>query len=152
MISKTGVHAIRALSVLARLPQGAYAGAADIAEEIVAPPNYLGKLLKSLADHGLVESQKGKGGGFRLARSAVDISVAEALEPIEHVSRWNRCFLGRARCSNDAPCPVHDRWAKVRSVYVQFLKETTIADLTTRDAVAPNAITAAAAPTPRDNP
>ena len=70
MLSKTGLHAVRAIVALARLPGGAYAGAGRIAQEISAPQNYLGKLLQSLADEGLVESQKGLGGGFRLARSA----------------------------------------------------------------------------------
>ena len=60
MISKTGIHAVRAVVALSELPEGAFAGAADIASRIGAPPNYLGKLLKNLAGEGLLESQKGK--------------------------------------------------------------------------------------------
>lgn len=92
-------------------------------------PN-LGKLLKALADHGLLESQKGKGGSFRLARDADRISLFEIMEPIEHVSRWGGCFLGRPGCSNDAPCAMHQRWAMVRDGYLEFLRETAVADLT----------------------
>jgi DNA-binding IscR family transcriptional regulator len=68
MLSKTGLHAVRALVALARLPEGCYAGAARIAQDIGAPQNYLSKLLKALAEEGLVESQKGLGrrrGGSR---------------------------------------------------------------------------------------
>ena len=129
MITKTGVHAVTALAALAELPDGAYAGAGEIAATIGAPRNYLGKLLKTLADTGLVESQKGKGGGFRLTRAAAKISVFEAVEPIERVSRWLGCFLGRKRCSDKAPCAVHERWRTVRESYLEFLKQTTIADL-----------------------
>ena len=129
MISKTGRHAVTALAVLAELSRDAYAGAADVAEHIGAPPNYLGKLLKTLADRGLLESQKGKGGGFRLARNAAEISLWEIVEPIEHVSRWSGCFLGRGRCSDESPCAVHQRWGKVRDDYLHFLRETTVADL-----------------------
>jgi Rrf2 family transcriptional regulator, iron-sulfur cluster assembly transcription factor len=132
MISKTGIHAIRALATLAELPGGVYAGAAEVAEEIGAPRNYLGKLLKLLADEGLVESQKGKGGGFRLARDAATVSVFEVIDPIEKVSRWNGCFLGRGRCSDSSPCAVHERWGKVRDQYLEFLKETKLADLAGR--------------------
>jgi len=132
MISKTGVHALTALAALADLPDGVYAGAGEIAEQIGAPPNYLGKLLKTLADVGLVESQKGRGGGFRLALQAASISLLEALEPIEHVSRWNGCFLGRCLCSDSAPCAVHGRWGTARDIYLRFLRETSIADLATR--------------------
>jgi len=135
MFSKSGVHALTALAALAELPEGAYAGAADIAAAIGAPPNYLGKLLKTLAEEGLLESQKGKGGGFRLARDPAAISLLEVMEPIERVSRWSGCFLGRSRCADDAPCAVHQRWGHVRDAYFQFLKETTVADLA-RQAVA----------------
>ena len=132
MITKTGRHALTALALLAELSRDAFAGAADVAGQIGAPPNYLGKLLKTLAARGLLESQKGKGGGFRLARSAADISLYDVVEPIEHVSRWNGCFLGRGRCSEESPCAVHQRWGKVRDDYLHFLQHTTVADLARR--------------------
>lgn len=133
MISKTAVHALTALTVLAELPDGSYIGAGDIADEIDAPRNYLGKLLKNLSDSGVVESQKGKGGGFRLARGAETISLYEVVETIERVSRWSGCFLGRNRCSDQSPCAVHAGWKKVRESYFEFLEETSIADLVKKD-------------------
>jgi Rrf2 family protein len=129
MLSKTGLHAVRAIVALARLPEGAYAGAARIAGEIGAPQNYLGKLLKALAEEGLVESQKGLGGGFRLARDARHISLLDIVEPIEHISRWSGCILGRPECSEGNPCALHDRWKAVRDSYLRMLQRTTIAEL-----------------------
>jgi Rrf2 family protein len=129
MLSKTGLHATLALKMLADLPPGEYAGAVRIAREIGAPQNYLGKLLKSFAEDGLLESQKGFGGGFRLARPASRITLFDVIEPIEHVSRWNGCFLGRKKCNDKSPCAVHDRWSKVRDEYLQFLKQTTLTEL-----------------------
>ncbi len=58
MISRTGIHAIRALASLATLSKEARMGTAILAGLISAPPNYLGKLLQSLARHGLVDSRK----------------------------------------------------------------------------------------------
>jgi Rrf2 family protein len=132
MLSKTGIHALMALASLTRLPEGTYVGAAEVAAAIGAPPNYLGKLLKTLADAGIVESQKGKNGGFRLARNPAAISLLDVLEPIEHVSRWSACILGRPQCTDQARCAVHDRWKIVRDAYLRFLQETTIADLARR--------------------
>jgi len=129
MISKTGIHATLALTLLAKLPPREYAGASQIAADVGAPGNYLGKLLKQLATEGLLESQKGFGGGFRLARSAAKISLYDILEPLEHVSRWNGCFLGNAKCSEKSPCAAHNRWVRLRSTYLDFLKRTSIADL-----------------------
>jgi Rrf2 family protein len=137
MLSKTGIHALTALASLSRLPIGTYLGAAELAAGIGAPPNYLGKLLKTLADAGFVESQKGKNGGFRLARNPASISLLDVVDPIEHVTRWSGCILGRPRCSDQTACAVHDRWTEVRDVYLRFLRETTVADLTTRKPAIP---------------
>lgn len=129
MISKTAIHAAQALTVLARLQPGEFAGAVNIAREIGAPQNYLGKLLKTLAETGLLESQKGFGGGFRLAREAKKISLYEVIEPIENLSRWSDCFLRGGHCTSGKPCAVHTRWKKVREEYLQFLHQTTLGDL-----------------------
>jgi Rrf2 family protein len=129
MLSKTGLHAVRAIVALAKLPDGAYAGAARIAQEIGAPQNYLGKLLKALAEEGLVESQKGLGGGFRLARDARAITLLDVVEPIEHIRRWSGCILGRPECSDSDPCAIHNRWKAVRDSYLRMLQQTTIAEL-----------------------
>jgi Rrf2 family protein len=129
MLSKTGLHAVRAMVALAKLPEGTYAGAARIAQEISAPQNYLGKLLKSLSEHGLVESQKGLGGGFRLLRDPKEISLFDVIEPIEHISRWAGCILGRPECSEVDPCAIHDRWKAVREAYLRMLRRTTLAEM-----------------------
>jgi Rrf2 family protein len=129
MLTKTGLHAVRAVVALAKLPAGTFAGAARIARDIGAPENYLGKLLQTLARAHLVESQKGLGGGFRLARPARSITLLDVVEPLEHVSRWSGCILGRAECSDADPCAIHTRWKAVRDAYLRMLERTTIAEL-----------------------
>jgi Rrf2 family protein len=129
MISRTALHAVRAMAVLADQPKNSYVGAGEIAEVIDAPRNYLGKLLQTLAEEGLVESQKGKGGGFRLARRPSAVSLYDIVEPIDHISRWQGCFMGRQKCSGENPCAVHSRWQIVRDSYLAFLRETTLDDL-----------------------
>ena len=130
MLSKSGVHAVRALIVLAELPEGRYRGASSIAEQNDAPANYLGKLLQQLARRGLVESQKGLGGGFRLSREPSQISLYDIVEAIEDVSRWYDCILGKPNCSDGNPCSVHQQWGPVRDAYLKLLKETNLGDLT----------------------
>lgn len=132
MISKTGIHALAALTKLATLPSGDYAGASDIADDIGAPKNYLGKLLKALASNGLLVSQKGFKGGFRLAKDADDISLFDVIEPIDKVSRWGNCFMSSGACSEGEPCAVHSRWKVIREEYLGFLHETSIADLASK--------------------
>jgi Rrf2 family protein len=129
MISKTATHALRAMVILARQPEDAFAGAGAIATEIEAPQNYLGKLLQNLSREGLVESQKGHGGGFRLARTPDKITLFDVVEAIDQISRRQGCFLGQLLCSPTAACAVHDRWSKVLATYMDFLQQTTIADV-----------------------
>ena len=129
MVSKTALHAIRALCALAKLPEGERAGAASIAEAIGAPPNYLGKLLQTLSRQGLVESQKGMGGGFRLAQSPESIKLVNVVDPIDQVARWSECLLGMDRCSPENGCVVHDRWGPLRDGYLEMLDTVSIADL-----------------------
>ncbi len=129
MISKTALSVIKALTYLAEQPVGTRVGAAAIAEKTGAGQNYLGKILQSLTREGLVESQKGLWGGFKLARDPHTISLYDVVEPIDQVNRWEGCFMGRDSCGSGSPCPVHHRWGAVRDAYIAFLKETTIADL-----------------------
>jgi Rrf2 family protein len=133
MISKTGIHATLALAFLARVGPGEFAGATQIADAVGAPRNYLGKLLQQLCEAGLLESQRGFGGGFRLSVPADKITLYDILEPLEHVSKWNGCFLGKKKCSDKSACAVHERWSKIRSDYLRFLSETTVAELAEED-------------------
>lgn len=129
MISKTGLYVIRALAELARVPEDAWLGTAVLAKEIDAPVNYLGKLLHILAREGIILSQKGVKGGVKLARPAAEISLFEALEPFENFERWTDCLLGHADCPDPNPCVLAKRWIPIRTQVLQFLKETTGADL-----------------------
>ena len=129
MMSKTAVHALKAVVALAELPENGFEGAAGLARRIGAPQNYLGKLLQTLARAGVVESQRGLGGGFRLAKSAQRIRLLDVVEPIDHVSRWAGCLMGRTFCSEESPCAMHDGWAKVREAYLTMLEGRTVADL-----------------------
>ena len=128
MISRTALHALKAVAALAERPDE-FQGVSSIAEHIGAPHNYLGKLLQRLIDLGIVSSQKGKGGGFRLARPPERISLFDVVEPVDHVSRWEGCFMGRDACSAANPCALHHEWVKIRGSYLKMLKESTIADV-----------------------
>jgi Rrf2 family protein len=133
MLSKTALHAVRAVAALAELPEGTYCGASTVAQQINAPQNYLGKLLQNLIQQSIVQSQRGQGGGFALATASTEISIYDIVESIDRVSRWEGCALGLDRCSSDKPCAIHDKWSAIRDSYLQMLRETTIHDIRTWD-------------------
>ena len=129
MISRTATHTLKALAALQQLPVGSFAGAEQLAHQIHAPSNYLGKLLQQISRAGIVEGRKGRKGGFRLAGEGQTFSLFHALDPIEHFDRYNGCLLGRAKCLRASPCPLHKGWARIRQQYLDFLKSTTLSDL-----------------------
>ena len=129
MINKSSLLAIRALAKLGQLPPGECEGASSIAKKIDAPANYLGKLLQMLAAQGLIVSQKGKGGGFRLEKSPKKITLFDVVSAIEDMDKWSRCFLGREECLESSPCHVHHQWKKVRETNIKFLESINVYDL-----------------------
>lgn len=135
MISKTALHALKAVIALAESSEP-FSGSASIAERIGAPQNYLGKLLQTLARENIVYSQKGLGGGFQLARPPEEITLYDIVEPFDHVSRWSGCFMGRDACSADSPCALHHQWSTVRDGYFNMLLKSTLADVLARRKVA----------------
>ena len=129
MLSRSGIHAIRAMVTLATLAPNEFCGVNTIARVTGSPRNYLGKLLLQLSRHGLVESRKGLGGGFRLTRPAGEMCLLEVISAIEDTGRWTECALSGRACSDDEPCMVHTRFARAREAFLAFLRETTIAEL-----------------------
>ena len=129
MLSQSGIHAIRAMVTLAALRESEYRGVAEIARETGSPRNYLGKLLLQLSRHGLVQSRKGLGGGFRLSKPAQEIRLYDVMAAIEDIGRWTECAFSNRACSDANPCMVHGRWGHVREAFLTFLRDTTIAEL-----------------------
>lgn len=108
---------------------------ADIAHELGIPRNYLSKILHGLARSDILSSTRGPSGGFRLARPAHDISLSDVVRHFDDVPSASSCVLGLERCSDVNACPAHDRWMSVRSNLIDFLDNTSLADLVNRDAV-----------------
>jgi len=100
-----------------------------LAAQLGIPQNYLSKTLHLLARAGVLESTRGKLGGFTLARPAARISLLEVVGPFDNVSENRTCLLGRPVCSDHTACAAHERWKGVAEKTATFFRETTVADL-----------------------
>ena len=129
MLSRTAEYALRAALQLAQQPAGTPLQAAELAARLRLPANYLSKTLHGMARAGVLASARGKGGGFRLARPAGRIKLAEVIEPFERLDGPRLCLLGRAECSDRSPCTAHWRWQAARQDEVRFYRATSLADL-----------------------
>ncbi len=130
MISKTGRYALQAATHLAEHRDGDRALLVrEIAESTGVPRNYLSKILHQLARRGVVTSERGRGGGFRLAMDASEITLAAVVEAVEPAISERHCLLGRSTCSDQNACVAHPRWKALAEDLGNFLGETSLADL-----------------------
>ena len=112
--TKTGEYAIRAILFLARQPKGTLVMSSDIAEKEDIPSHYLAKILQRMAKFGYVDSYKGRGGGFKITKEALDSSILEIVERIEGPVITLKCVTGLKECSDEFPCPLHEEWSELR--------------------------------------
>lgn len=134
MLSATAQYALRALSQLAAAAPGAPLRGKELAARSGIPANYLAKLLLTLGNAGIIEANRGTGGGYRLARRADAILLAEVVELIDGGVAEPECLLGlRPACSDDDPCCVHLSWRCAKQAYLDFLHTTTLADIAAQD-------------------
>ena len=129
MLSQTAEYALRAVLAIAAQPNGDPLGAGQLAARLRIPQNYLSKTLHRLARAGVLESTRGKLGGFRLAVPAERITLQQVVAPFDDVTGRSECLLGRPVCSDRTACAAHGRWKEVAEQTSRFFRETTIADL-----------------------
>ena len=128
LFSKTQEYALQALVHLALTP-GEFRLNRDVASHLEVPGPYLAKVLKRFAQLGYLESAKGRGGGYRIRRRALDAPVREVVIVADGNDPFAGCLLGRPRCSDHAACPIHDKWMPVRARITTLLEKQTVADL-----------------------
>lgn len=130
MLSVTVQHALRALSVLAGLPDGAYALGRDLAREARIPANYLSKIMWTLGGAGFIDATRGSGGGYRLQLAPSEIRLAEIVGLFERHRSSRACLLdGDHICSDADACPAHRAWQDAGAAMTHFLETTTLADI-----------------------
>jgi Rrf2 family transcriptional regulator, cysteine metabolism repressor len=124
-------YALLALVYLARQESKVYVGGAQIAEAQNIPPKFLQQILLVLKRARYVQSFKGQQGGYRLAKPAKEISIAEivrlldgALAPTESVSRY---FYEPTPLEKEKK--LIDMFQRIRDVVADIMEGTTLADV-----------------------
>jgi Rrf2 family protein len=98
----------------------------DISRALGIPKEFISKILQSLTESGIVESKKGKNGGFILAKAPSKIRLIDIVAAIDGLDIFNSCVIGFPECSPDHPCPVHQQWGDIRTKAYSMLTEETI--------------------------
>lgn len=101
---------------------------AGVAERQKISLSYLEQLFGKLRRAGLVASVRGPGGGYRLARKAEDVSIADVIVAVDEPLDATQCG-GLGNCRDKHQCMTHDLWANLNTHILAYLKSVTLADL-----------------------
>ena len=134
MLSRKAKYAIKALLALAEGRPDEPIRIADLARAERIPPKFLELILLGLKNQGILQSRKGKGGGYLLARDPGDIYLGQIvrmfdgpLAPVPCASQT--AYVPCADCPNEAVCGVHLAMKEVRDATARVLDGTSIASL-----------------------
>ncbi len=102
----------------------------NLSAQARVPSTYLSKIMLSLRRGGIVAATRGSGGGYRLAKPADSVSLMEIIELFDGDRARPGCILGQGdKCSDHRGCAAHNLWKDVKTRYVGFLENTTLADI-----------------------
>jgi FeS assembly SUF system regulator len=105
--------------------------ARDVAKEVRLPQPVVSKVLKLLARHGLLASQRGINGGYGLAKPPQDISVAEIIRALEGPIAVTECTDSiHGDCGLQVGCPVRTNWHLINRAIHDALEKITLAEMT----------------------
>jgi len=134
MLSQKAKYAIKALLVLARAQdKDLLVQAGDVSTEQSIPKKFLDLIFFELRRHGLVQSTRGREGGYRLARPAAEISIAAIVRavdgalaplPCASVKFYRRC----SDCDDEKTCEVRRLMREVRDAASAILDNTSLAE------------------------
>jgi Rrf2 family iron-sulfur cluster assembly transcriptional regulator len=124
--SKKCEYAIQAVLYLAAKGDGCVCPAEEISAKLKIPKEFVSKILQSLTENGIVESKKGKTGGFMIAKHPSKIKLIDIVEAVDGLDSFNSCILGFPNCSPEKPCPVHNQWGPLREKAYEMLSAETI--------------------------
>ncbi|MFK0384702.1 RrF2 family transcriptional regulator [Agrobacterium sp. NPDC090273] len=133
MISQKAKYALRALAALAKSNEAGPVQISDIARDQAIPKKFLEQILLELKHDGMVESRRGKQGGYLLRRPANDITFGEVLRlidgPVAPLPCLSQIAYRRCEdCDGEKQCEIRHVFARVADATRNILFNTTIAD------------------------
>ena len=131
-LSTKGRYAVMAMTDLASQSDGRPVTVAEIADRQQLSAAYLEQLFARLRRRGLVQSVRGPGGGYRLAKSAAETSIADVVTAVDEPLRATRCaghgaVLGCMK--GGVRCATHNLWEGAGQVIFDYFASVSLADV-----------------------
>ena len=129
IFTNTTAYAIRGLSELVSRSNGNAILLDHVVEGLDLPRDFMAKIFQKLVRAKILNSAKGRGGGFALAKPAHEITLMMIVEAIEGSKPLEACAVGLERCDDEMPCPLHDLYKPIRQRVKDYMNTTTLADM-----------------------
>ena len=120
-LNTKGRYAVMAMADLAKHEGEAAVPLSQIAERQQLSLSYLEQIFLLLRRAGLVDSHRGRSGGYRLGRPASEIRVGEIMGAVEEETRMTRCMDGGIGCLGEERCLTHHLWHALGGHIASFL-------------------------------
>jgi Rrf2 family iron-sulfur cluster assembly transcriptional regulator len=119
-LSTKGRYAVTAMMDIALHQKQGPVTLAEISQCQGISLSYLEQLFSKLRKHGLVTGVRGPGGGYRLAKTADKISIADIIQSVDEKLDMTKCG-GKGDCSNGEKCLTHQLWFDLSCRLYEFL-------------------------------
>ena len=103
--------------------------AKDLAAAYDLPPNLLAKILQRLSSSGIIEAQKGSGGGYRMTRDPGSVTLTEVFESIEGPVHLVMCTKEDGSCTFENRCTIKNGLVDLEKKFAEFFDTVTITDV-----------------------
>lgn len=103
--------------------------AKNISEELDIPYKYLTKIMTLLTNAKLLESIRGREGGYSLIKEPSSIKIIEILDAVKECMNERNCLLGTGLCNELKKCSMHDVWEKPKQEITNMFRGTTLKEL-----------------------
>jgi Rrf2 family protein len=127
VITREADYAVRLMLAIAECDSNDVLSARMLSDDACVPYELARGLLSRLADAGLLQSTRGRNGGFRLARRADSIRIGEILRVAGEDLELNVCVSEPESCSRSGDCPMHDVWTAGSEMLRSYIAEMTLA-------------------------
>ena len=128
LITRNTDYAVRALCCIAEQKQEVIS-ADQLVKSLEMPRPFLRKILQTLNKEGLLNSSKGKGGGFTLAVSPGKITLTDVMKIFQGPIRLNECKFKKSDCPYISDCLLKKKIDEIEKEVIAKLKAITIASI-----------------------
>ena len=130
-LSNTSQYAIRILAYMAD-KKDSQLNATQLAEILFIPYKFLTKIMTELVKVDLVESIRGREGGYKLNKKSSEIMVSDILDLFNDSIGDEQCVLGIGFCNGMCKCALHDQWMEPKLLLQKMFRESSLEDIAGR--------------------